>query len=363
MAKRKVPTVIFLSVIGLALGAYYAYKYQLQLQNNEPYMPPASPPPNTIAAAKGLIEPRDGSIGIYPVRADRVEELRVQENQEVKAGDVLYTMRTRGLLDERRILEAQYMAAMANCQYLREQPRASDVAPLEAAVAVRKVEQERLAKRLERLRKLYPLAVSQDELDNEQKLYEAAVASLKLAETELAQLKAGVSPHQISQAEAQAAQIQAQLQQLDTQIAESVLRSPIDGVVMKINIHQGEYISLFNPVRDDATSTPVVIGAKALQVRVDVDETDAFMLDGPHDASAVLKGDSGCKLRLRFNRIQPMAVPKRNLAGFGAERIDVRVVQIIYDVEPPPFPVWPGQQVDVFIERKPSQETSEDPQA
>lgn len=351
MGKRKIPTVIFLSVLGLALGAYYAYKYQLKVEDNVPVLPPARPPVGTIAAARGIVEPRDGSIGIYPVRADRVEELCVQENQEVKAGDVLYTMRTRGLQDERRILEAQLQAAQANCQYLREQPRASDMAPLEAAVTVRRVEQDRLATRLARLEKLYPMAVSQDELDNEQKLYEAAVASLRLAEAELAQVKAGVSAHQIAQAEAQAAQIQAQLDQLDTQMQESVLRSPIDGVVMKINIHKGEYISLFNPVRDDATSTPVVVGSKTLQVRVDVDETDAILLNGPHDATATLKGDGTCRLNLRFNRIQPMAVPKRNLAGFGAERIDVRVVQLIYDVEPPGFPLWPGQQVEVFLER------------
>ncbi len=354
MGKRKIPTVILLSVLGLVLGAYYAYKYQLKVVDNEPVLPPPRPPAETFAAARGIVEPRDGSIGIYPVRADRVEELCVQENQEVKAGDVLYTMRTRGLRDERRILEAQLQAAQANCQYLREQPRAADVAPLEAAAAVRRVEQERIAMRLDRLRKLYPLAVSQDELDNEQKLYESAVASLRLAEAELAQVKAGVSAYQIAQAEAQVAQIQAQLDQLDTQIQESVLRSPIDGVVMKINIHKGEYISLFNPVRDDATSTPVVVGSKHLQVRVDVDETDAFLLDGAHDATATatLKGDGTCRLNLRFNRIQPMAVPKRNLAGFGAERIDVRVVQLIFDVESPVFPLWPGQQVDVFLKRE-----------
>ena len=64
MAKRKVPTVIFLSLMGLALGTYYAYRYQLQLVENKPLLPPVSPPVDTVAAARGLIEPRDGSIGI-----------------------------------------------------------------------------------------------------------------------------------------------------------------------------------------------------------------------------------------------------------------------------------------------------------
>jgi HlyD family secretion protein len=39
------------------------------------------------------------------------------------------------------------------------------------------------------------------------------------------------------------------------------------------------------------------------------------------------------------------------LTGDSTERVDTRVLQIIYELERPAVPVYVGQQVDVFIKR------------
>jgi hypothetical protein len=44
-------------------------------------------------------------------------------------------------------------------------------------------------------------------------------------------------------------------------------------------------------------------------------------------------------------------VPKRSLTGDNRERIDTRVLQVIYRFEKPAFSVYVGQQVDIYIER------------
>ena len=44
-------------------------------------------------------------------------------------------------------------------------------------------------------------------------------------------------------------------------------------------------------------------------------------------------------------------MPKRSLTGDNRERVDTRVLQVIYRFERPSFPVYVGQQVDVYIER------------
>jgi hypothetical protein len=54
---------------------------------------------------------------------------------------------------------------------------------------------------------------------------------------------------------------------------------------------------------------------------------------------------------LRFVRIEPYVVPKRSLTGDSLERVDTRVLQIVYAFDRPAFPVYVGQQVDVFIQR------------
>jgi hypothetical protein len=85
-------------------------------------------------------------------------------------------------------------------------------------------------------------------------------------------------------------------------------------------------------------------------VRVDIDETNAPRIRPGSKAVAHLKGDSTKCFPLLFLRIDPYVVPKRNLTGDNTERVDVRVLQVIYRFQPPAFRVYVGQQVDVFID-------------
>ena len=69
---------------------------------------------------------------------------------------------------------------------------------------------------------------------------------------------------------------------------------------------------------------------------------------------ASLKSMAGTKIPLTFVRIEPYVVPKKSLTGDNSERVDTRVLQIIYRFDRPAFPVYAGQQVDVFIQRQPA---------
>jgi hypothetical protein len=53
-------------------------------------------------------------------------------------------------------------------------------------------------------------------------------------------------------------------------------------------------------------------------------------------------------------RFEPYVVPKRSLTGDSTERVDTRVLQIIYALDPAALPVFVGQLMDVFIEAAPS---------
>jgi len=63
------------------------------------------------------------------------------------------------------------------------------------------------------------------------------------------------------------------------------------------------------------------------------------------------KGSTMRAIPLSVARVEPYITPKNSLTGDNTERVDTRVLQIIYRFEPPSFPVYTGQQVDVFIER------------
>jgi hypothetical protein len=88
-----------------------------------------------------------------------------------------------------------------------------------------------------------------------------------------------------------------------------------------------------------------------LQVRAEIDEQNAVLVAPNQPAVATLKGHADLKMPLRFVRIEPYVVPKRSLTGDSLERVDTRVLQIIYEFDQPKFPVYVGQQVDVYVSR------------
>jgi hypothetical protein len=68
-------------------------------------------------------------------------------------------------------------------------------------------------------------------------------------------------------------------------------------------------------------------------------------------AEAQVRGNPKLKAKLSFVRIEPLVIPKRSLTGDSTERVDTRVLQIIFKIEPTEgIPLYPGQQMDVFIE-------------
>jgi hypothetical protein len=81
-----------------------------------------------------------------------------------------------------------------------------------------------------------------------------------------------------------------------------------------------------------------------------VDEHEAWRVIAGASAIAHLRGDSSRKTPLQFVRFEPYVVPKKSLTGDSTERVDRRVLQVIYRIERQDLPLFVGQQMDVFID-------------
>ena len=124
------------------------------------------------------------------------------------------------------------------------------------------------------------------------------------------------------------------------------VRAPRDGVILQLNAREGEYAGT------TPTDPLMILGdTDRLQIRADVDEQNAPLVVANEPAVAFLKGDTKSPIPLRFVRIEPYVVPKKSLTGDSTERVDTRVLQIIFDFARPATPVYVGQQMDVFIQR------------
>ena len=124
------------------------------------------------------------------------------------------------------------------------------------------------------------------------------------------------------------------------------VRAPRAGTILQVNLRSGEYAMV------GAQDPYILLGdTESLQVRADIDEVNAPLVQPNNPAVAYLKGSTERSIPLQFTRIEPYIVPKRSLTGDNRERVDTRVLQVIYQFKKPEFPVYVGQQVDVFIER------------
>jgi hypothetical protein len=63
-----------------------------------------------------------------------------------------------------------------------------------------------------------------------------------------------------------------------------------------------------------------------------------------------VRGNADLRASLRFVRFEPYVIPKASLTGAATERVDTRVLQIIYELTAPNPRLFPRQPMDVFIE-------------
>jgi multidrug efflux pump subunit AcrA (membrane-fusion protein) len=274
---------------------------------------PSSPPPVSLfehtVAAVGLVESSTENITIGTPLSDVASEVLVTVGQSVKAGDPLFK------LDDRQ-RRADLGARQAELRVAESQVKVS------AAVLDDATRQLNFAESLRD-----KSAISSEELARRRSAVETAQARL-------------------DEAEAQAASAAAQIKMVETQIERSTVRASVDGEVLQVKIHPGE----FAPA--GVTATPLVLlgRLKPLHIRVDVDEHEAWRVHPEAKATAAVRGNADLKTPLTFVRFEPFVLPKKSLTGDSTERVDTRVLQVIYRVESDNLRLFAGQQMDVFIE-------------
>jgi multidrug resistance efflux pump len=214
--------------------------------------------------------------------------------------------------------------------------REAAIPPLQAQIEEQKYKVGDLETQLHRLRSVHDeRAVSEDDLKR-------TWYALEMAKRGVQRLQAT-----LKQAMAQRDEVTILLNRL-------TVRAPRCGTILQVNIRAGEYAIL-------GTTDPLMLlgETERLQIRADIDEVNAPLVVPQAGGTASIKSLADRKIPLTFVRIEPYVVPKKSLTGENTERVNTRVLQVIYRFDRPSFPVYAGQQVDVFIERQPSSTSGE----
>jgi len=188
-------------------------------------------------------------------------------------------------------------------------------------------------------------AIRDEDLLRRRIAVKTAGARLDQAKANLALLKAGAWQPDIEIARAEVSQAQRQVERVQADLDRTVVTAPISGEILQCKVRVGEYAQagqLAQPL--------ILMGAtNQLNVRADVDEQDAWRVRKGASAVASVRGDSSHRYRLHFVRFEPYVIPKKNLTGDSTERVDTRVLQVIFALDKN-APVYAGQQMDVFID-------------
>jgi HlyD family secretion protein len=288
----------FLALLGICLGIFIAARANRTLPPAPAVSAAPQPPYRAFVAGAGMIEANTENIAIGTQLAGIVSKIYIQVGTQVKAGDPLFTTDDRA---QRALLAVKT-----------------------AAVKVAEAQ----------------LAQANYELSLGEGLTEKRVLSLEDRETRR---------HAAQIAEAQLAQTKADLESAKTDLDRLTVRAPVDGQVMQLKIHLGE----FAPTGVLAQPLILLGGVEPMNVRVNVDENDAWRVRDNADAIGYLRGNNQIKALLRFVRFEPYVVPKVSLTGDSTERVDTRVLQVIYSFEHGNLPIYVGQQMDVYIDALP----------
>lgn len=261
----------------------------------EPIVVPSANPFINSVAASGIVEASSNNVEIGTPVSGIIKKIYVKVWEDVKKDDPLFSLDDRELIGQLYVLEASQAIAEATVTKIEDQ--------------------------LNRLKAVQdPRAVSQDEV--------------KTKENDVLVAKA-----EVDKAKAQVVQTKLLLDRI-------TVKAPKDGTIIQSNFRAGEFVQA-------SSNTPVMILGELhqLQIRVDVDEQNASRIRPNQPAIAYPKNNTTYKIPLRFVRIEPYVIPKKSLTGGSTERVDTRVLQIIYkfpreqDVQ-----IFVGQQMDVFID-------------
>jgi multidrug resistance efflux pump len=343
---------VLVPVLAAALFGLAVYHVVSASQTLPAPPPPADPPRTPFAhtiAGSGLVEAQTENIAIGSALAGVVLEVYVpveEVGKQVTAGAPLFRVDDRHLLAQLEYQEAGVASARAQLAKLEQQPRPEELPPSAAKVRTAQANVALQLDLAERARHLASTeAMSREEVVQRRLTLEVARQQLAQAEADDQLLRAGAWEADKAVARAAVAMAAAQVKQTRTEIERALVRAPVDGRVLQVNVRPGEYVG------NQPGQALMVLGhAQELHVRANIDERDVDRFRPGLSARALTRGAARNAYPLRFVRVEPYVIPKKSLTGDNTERVDTRVLQVIYALKAGERPVYVGQQLDVFLD-------------
>jgi multidrug efflux pump subunit AcrA (membrane-fusion protein) len=339
-----------LPLIGLSLlgfAGWFVMRTRPVLSSPPPPIQPARSPYADTLAAAGIVEAQTENISVGSATPGVVVEVLVKVGDDVKAGQPLFRLDDRDLNGELAVKRAAVSQSKSELVKLEAEPRKEKIpvlaAQVEEARALLTIEKDAMARAEETFARK---VTTEQDLVQKRQTAAYAQSNLSKSQADLDLLKAGSWQYDRDVARAAIDRAEAELAKIEVDLDRLIVRALVDGRVLQVNVRPGEFVGA-------PPGQPLIVlgNVDRLHVRVDVDEFDIPRFHSAATATAVPRGNLQVRYPLRFVRVHPFVVPKKSLTGDNTERVDTRVLQVIYEFDPTGLPpLFVGQQVEVFID-------------
>lgn len=299
-----------------------------------------------LVAGPGRVEPISEDIQIGSELSGKLKSVNVEEGDSIKRGAVLAVLMNGDYQAQVLSAEAQVNAREATLRKVvngaRQQERAEALSTVHETEAV----MNNANAEMERRRQLFTAGViSREEYERYSREYDVAHAKYREASEHHSLVDDHAREEDQAMAEADLRLAKANLEDAKARYEKTIIRSPIDGTVLRKHHRNGESVSNSSTVPDPI----VTIGDKnVLRVRVDVDETEVSKVRVGQKAYVTADAFGDKRFWGRVVRVSEQLGPKNIRTDEPTERVDRKILETLVELESGShLPV--GLRVDAFI--------------
>jgi len=287
---------ITISLFGFAITVGGVYIDNKSNNGNTKIVTKLKLPFKHFIAGTGVIEPTSKNIIIGSEVSGVINKVYKKNNQTIKRGDLLFSLNDNVVENKLKYAQVQRAILFAKLQLAKHQYEL-----------------------IKEFKKLSPDMVTSKQFSLTKDKYQLALISLEALDEKLKVIKKQKSFYKIY--------------------------SPINGRILNSTLTVGSYFNKNNPNKS------LVIGSKKLNLQVSIDEYDIWRFKENTSAIAFVRGNQKIKIKLAYLYTIPYLVQKNIFSGKNTEKIDTKVLRIVYQLpDNISFPLYVGQQLDVFVQ-------------
>jgi ABC exporter DevB family membrane fusion protein len=299
-------------------------------------------------AAAGLVEPAGEERVLIPEIGGRLKLVAFAEGDTVVAGQLMAEIENadyRATVDAAAAEVAQREAELSR---LRAGARREERDEAHATLAEATATAVMVASELKRRRALHDRSqIGREALEQSQSNHEAAQARLAAAAARHRLIESGPRDEDVAIAEAALSAAKAQHARALALLEKTLIRSPIDGVVLKRDLREGETVVALSPI-------PLArIGDLSTRyVRAEIDELDIDRIKPGQRAEIRSDSYRGQVFGGEVTRVSQRMGRRNAVSDSPTEKVDSRILEALIRLDPnSTLPI--GLRVDVRIDSAP----------